>query len=157
MKVALIFPPQGHFTQPYLSLPSLKAYLNQQGIEDVWQALTDIEVLKKWMVSEGEFVPQLGGKFELELKDGSSVSGRIDILLPPRRMRMVVALRPGEELLASGPTTVEFALRESDGKTRLMVTVAGIPATEEWAEDYRRSEIRWKNGLVELEELLRRR
>ena len=27
MKVALVFPPQGHFTQPYLSLPSLTAYL----------------------------------------------------------------------------------------------------------------------------------
>ena len=37
MRVALIFPPQGHFTQPYLSLPSLKAYLNQNGIDDVHQ------------------------------------------------------------------------------------------------------------------------
>ena len=27
MKVALVFPPLGHFTQPYLSLPSLAAYL----------------------------------------------------------------------------------------------------------------------------------
>ncbi len=37
MKVALIFPPQGHFTQPYLSLPSLTAYLRQNGIDDVTQ------------------------------------------------------------------------------------------------------------------------
>ena len=33
MKVALVFPPQGHFTQPYLSLPSLAAWLRQHGIE----------------------------------------------------------------------------------------------------------------------------
>ncbi len=31
MNVALVFPPQGHFTQPYLSLPSLAAYLRQHG------------------------------------------------------------------------------------------------------------------------------
>ena len=43
MKVALVFPPQGHFTQPYLSLPSLTAYLQQQGIEDVTQIDASIE------------------------------------------------------------------------------------------------------------------
>ena len=32
-KVALVFPPQGHFTQPYLSLPSLAAYLRAHGVE----------------------------------------------------------------------------------------------------------------------------
>jgi radical SAM superfamily enzyme YgiQ (UPF0313 family) len=37
MKVALVFPPQGHFTQPYLSLPSLTAYLRANGYPDVWQ------------------------------------------------------------------------------------------------------------------------
>jgi anaerobic magnesium-protoporphyrin IX monomethyl ester cyclase len=31
MKVCLVFPPQGHFTQPYLSLPSLSAYLRAHG------------------------------------------------------------------------------------------------------------------------------
>ena len=30
--VALVFPPQGHFTQPYLSLPSLAAYLRTHGV-----------------------------------------------------------------------------------------------------------------------------
>lgn len=33
MKVALVFPPQGHFTQPYLSLPSLAAWLRQHDID----------------------------------------------------------------------------------------------------------------------------
>jgi radical SAM superfamily enzyme YgiQ (UPF0313 family) len=33
VKVALVFPPQGHFTQPYLSLPSLAAYLREHGVE----------------------------------------------------------------------------------------------------------------------------
>jgi hypothetical protein len=39
----------------------------------------------------------------------------------------------------------------------LSVSVSGIPATEDWQEDYRRSEDRWHNGLVELQELLQGR
>jgi hypothetical protein len=85
------------------------------------------------------------------------MAGRIDIFLPPRRMRLVVTLREGDELLASGPTTIEFALFEYKEKTQLSVFVSGIPATEEWEEDYRRSENRWRNGFVELQELLARR
>ncbi|MCA9000511.1 MAG: radical SAM protein [Planctomycetes bacterium] len=33
--VSLIFPPQGHFTQPYLALPCLKAWLVENGFPDV--------------------------------------------------------------------------------------------------------------------------
>ncbi|MFN0241609.1 MAG: B12-binding domain-containing radical SAM protein [Planctomycetota bacterium] len=33
--ITLVFPPQGHFTQPYLALPCLKAWLRQQGFDDV--------------------------------------------------------------------------------------------------------------------------
>ncbi len=37
MKVALVFPPQGHFTQPYLSLPSRAAWLRHHGVGQVEQ------------------------------------------------------------------------------------------------------------------------
>src|SRR5262245_9651779 len=43
MKVALVFPPQGHFTQPYLSLPSLTAYLRQHGVGELHQIDASIE------------------------------------------------------------------------------------------------------------------
>lgn len=43
MKVALVFPPQGHFTQPYLSLPTLAAYLRVNGIEEVDQIDASID------------------------------------------------------------------------------------------------------------------
>jgi len=127
------------------------------GIEDVWLAITDIESIKKWLATDGEFSAHIGGRFALALRDETDMSGRIDIFLPPRRMRLVVTLRDGDELLASGPTTVEFVLFEREKKTRLSVSVAGIPATEEWEEDYRRSEDRWRNGLVELQEFLSER
>ena len=126
------------------------------GIDDAWTAITEIDSIKQWLATDGEFAPHIGGSFALSLRDGTDTSGRIDIYLPPKRMRLVVALREGDDLLASGPTTIAFSLVEHDKKTRLTVSVSGIPATEEWEEDYRRSEDRWQNALVELQEFLAR-
>ena len=126
-------------------------------IDDVWTAITQIDSINQWLAKEGEFAPHIGGRFELSLRDDTDMSGRIDIFLPPKRMRLVIALREGDDLLASGPTTIAFSLAEHDKKTRLTVSVSGIPATEEWEEDYRRSEDRWQNALVELQEFLARR
>lgn len=52
MKVALLFPPQGHFTQPYLSLPSLAAYLRANGIEDVTLIDANIEAYDYFLSEE---------------------------------------------------------------------------------------------------------
>ncbi len=52
MKVALIFPPQGHFTQPYLSLPSLAAFLRQNGYDDVHQLDVNIEAYDHFLSKE---------------------------------------------------------------------------------------------------------
>ncbi len=37
MRTLLVFPPQAHFTQPYLALPSLTAWLKQNGFADTHQ------------------------------------------------------------------------------------------------------------------------
>ena len=80
MKVALIFPPQGHFTQPYLSLPSLKAYLNQNGIEDVSQLDVNIEAYDHFLSAERlacslERVRANDRLAELEAQDALRFSG----------------------------------------------------------------------------------
>ncbi|MFQ5547234.1 MAG: mechanosensitive ion channel domain-containing protein [Woeseia sp.] len=125
-------------------------------IEDVWTALTDIDYLKRWLALDGEFTPQIGRPFSLSLRDGSEMSGRIDVFMPPRRMRMVIAPREGEDPLSSGPITVDFLLRSLDEKSHLTIGVAGIPASEDWEEYYRLSEDRWQNALVELKHVLHR-
>ncbi len=51
MNVALIFPPQGHFTQPYLSLPSLAAWLRQNGVPNVELIDANIEAYD-WILSK---------------------------------------------------------------------------------------------------------
>ena len=50
MRILLIFPPQGHFTQPFLALPSLRAYLEQEGYDDVHTMDANIEAYD-WMLS----------------------------------------------------------------------------------------------------------
>lgn len=52
MKVALVFPPQGHFTQPYLSLPSLAAWLRANGVPDVIQLDESIEAYDYFLSQE---------------------------------------------------------------------------------------------------------
>ena len=119
-------------------------------VEDVWTAITDIEYQKNWLALDGEFTPQIGRPFSLSLRDDSKISGRIDVFMPPRRMRLVIAPREGEEPLSSGPITVEFQVREQNEKVQVTISVAGIPASEDWEEYYRLSEDRWQNALVEL-------
>ncbi len=117
---------------------------------DVWAAISDIESLKRWLVRDGEFTPQIGGHLELHLRDGYSVTGRIDIFIPPRRMRIVLAPAEQDGPLPTGPITIDIAVRERDGASRLTVTVAGIPGSEDWEEYYRLSVDRWQTALAEL-------
>ncbi len=120
----------------------------------MWQTLIDVDQLKRWLIRDGTFLPRIGGSFKFEIRDETIVSGRVDIFLPPRRMRMVLSPQEGEEPLSSGPITIEFFIRERDGRSVLTVTVSGIPATEDWEHYYRSSEDRWENGLKELRSLL---
>jgi len=126
------------------------------GIRDAWQAITDIESMKNWLGADGSFSPYIGGAYEFVLSDGVRRRGHIDIFVPPYRMRLVEGPREGEEPLATGPMTAEFTLREREGNTYVTVRVSGIPATEDWEEDYNRSVAFWQNALVELREMLER-
>ena len=125
-------------------------------LKDVWKALTDAETMSRWIRGEVTFAPYIGGGYEFTLADGRH-RGRIDVFMPPRRLRLVEAPRGREEPLPTGPITTELALSDADGKTKLTVTVAGIPATEDWEEDYNRSQTFWQEALVELAELLARK
>jgi len=117
---------------------------------EVWAAITDIDQIKRWLAIDGEFSPQIGGRYELKLRDGYSVSGRIDIFMPPRRMRVVVLPDGDEGPIPTGPITIELVIKETDSGTRLLATVKGIPGSEDWEEYYRLSVDRWQTALAEL-------
>jgi small-conductance mechanosensitive channel/uncharacterized protein YndB with AHSA1/START domain len=119
-------------------------------IDEVWQAITDIEYLKRWLAAEGSFSAQVGGAFNLALRDGYSVAGRIDIFIPPRRFRAAIVPLDDEPPLPTGPVTVEMSLQTLDDGTQLTVTVSGIPNSEDWEEYFRLSVDRWQVALLEL-------
>ncbi len=50
--ISLAFIPQGHFTQPYLALPCLKAWLQSKGFEDVEQRDLSIEAYDHFLSPE---------------------------------------------------------------------------------------------------------
>ncbi len=52
MRTLLVFPPQGHFTQPYLALPSLAAYLRARGFDDVHVMDANIEAYHYFLSRE---------------------------------------------------------------------------------------------------------
>ena len=95
------------------------------------------------------FEAQIGGRYELSTRDGYEVTGRVDVFVPRRRLRVIVLSDEAVEL-ATGPITIEVSLEDVDDKTHLTVTVAGIPGTEDWEEYYRLSVDRWRNALAEL-------
>jgi small-conductance mechanosensitive channel/uncharacterized protein YndB with AHSA1/START domain len=119
-------------------------------VEEVWQAITDIEYLKRWLATDGSFSAHVGGALNLALRDGYSVAGRIDSFIPPRRFRAAIVPLEDEPPLPTGPVTVEMSLRAHDEGTQLTVTVSGIPNSEDWEEYFRLSVDRWQVALLEL-------
>jgi anaerobic magnesium-protoporphyrin IX monomethyl ester cyclase len=47
--IRLVYPPQGHFTQPYLALPCIKAWLQEQGWSDVGLIDASIEAYDRFL------------------------------------------------------------------------------------------------------------
>jgi len=92
----------------------------------------------------------VGGAFNLALRDGYEIAGRLDIFIPPRRLRAAVVPLGDEAPLPTGPITVEMVIRRHDPCTELTVTVSGIPDSEDWEEYYRLSVDRWEIALLEL-------
>ena len=117
---------------------------------EIWAAITEIEQLKHWLARDGSFSSHIGGSFELDLRDGYTFKGRIDVFVPLRRMRLVVVPSRQEGPLPTGPITAEFVIREDDDQTHLTVTISGIPESEDWEEYYRLSVDRWQQALAEL-------
>jgi uncharacterized protein YndB with AHSA1/START domain len=123
-------------------------------LSDAWKALTDVEAMKKWLIVSGEVSAFVGGGFDVALRDGHHMAGRIDIFMPHRRLRAVISIDSGEESLQSGPITVEFTLRKIEKLTTVIANVAGIPDSEDWEEYYRQSVDRWTTALAELKTYL---
>ncbi len=123
-------------------------------LETVWSAITDEAQLARWLAPTVSLVARIGGSIDLTSANGNSITGRIDMFMPPRQLRFVLAPQEGDDPLASGPISETLRLETREERVLLSVDIAGIPATEDWAQYYRLTEDRWSNGLRELKKQL---
>jgi radical SAM superfamily enzyme YgiQ (UPF0313 family) len=92
MRILLIFPPQGHFTQPFLAIPALRAYLEAQGFDDVHVTDANIEAYD-WFLSRERLqrshdqLRASGRLAELERRDALRYTGMVEY----RRLTQVLA------------------------------------------------------------------
>ncbi len=91
--IYLVFPSSWHPSQPYLSLPSLKAYLNKHGIQDVVQRDLAIELLDD-LCTWDETTQELYGRIQSQLRELSSRPLRND-----RESEKLAKLREADEII----------------------------------------------------------
>ncbi|MDR4507497.1 MAG: B12-binding domain-containing radical SAM protein [Candidatus Brocadiaceae bacterium] len=110
MKVLLLFPPSWHPSQPYLSIPSLTAFLKRSGIDTVIQRDLNIELLDKLLTKK------TCSEFYRRMVDKLKCFDRVGIYSPEYQQKRQ-ALNNAAESLSAIMDKVEFAKNtlRSDG------------------------------------------
>ena len=107
--------------------------------EDVWSALTEPELIERWLADEVELDPREGGEVRFRYEDGEERRGRVEEIVPAERLRIRWRREQRSE------TEVEFVLADAAVGTRLLVIESG-PALAP-----RASAAAWADGLLRLE------
>jgi uncharacterized protein YndB with AHSA1/START domain len=89
-------------------------------IDDVWSALTDPARLADWLGTiEGDL--REGGEFHrFFYSSGAEGPGRIDVCEPPRRLRLIMAGEPDEQV-------IEVTLTADGDQTLVVLEESGMP------------------------------
>ena len=101
--IYLVFPTSWHPSQPYLSLPSLKAFLNQNGVHDVVQRDLAIELLND--LCTWEKTKPLYEKIIRELNELSSRPSLTQV-----ESEKFAKLREAEEIVMALKDQIDFAI-----------------------------------------------
>ena len=89
--------------------------------EEVWEHLTQGDLLGEWMDGEVTIAPRPGGKIEMTPDNGPTVWGTVEDVIPTSRIQW--SWRSDVGL----PTQVEIELAPSDKWTRLTVRETLLP------------------------------
>jgi len=97
--------------------------------QDVWRALTSLELLAAWLGEVLELEPRAGGSVVVRVTDGSIRRGLVERVEPERelvfRWRRLAGAGPSLEV--GEATRVAFALEDEGSGTRLTVTEEPAP------------------------------
>jgi uncharacterized protein YndB with AHSA1/START domain len=83
--------------------------------DEVWAALTDRDSLARWLAPPGDVDLRRGGSFELQLKEGETMNGRVRSVEPSRLLEL--------DWRAAGedPSIVRFELSADGGGGTVLV------------------------------------
>jgi uncharacterized protein YndB with AHSA1/START domain len=95
----------------------------------VYRYLTESDRWAMWQGTAASLDPRPGGRFSMVMGDGMTAEGEFVELVPNRRVVFTWGWvdHPG---LPPGSTTVEIALQEEPGGTRIVLIHRSLPAAE---------------------------
>lgn len=101
------------------------------GREDVWQALTEPELIERWLADGAELDPREGGEVVFRYDGGEERRGRVEEIVREERLRIRWRRQ------AFGESEVEFVLADAAIGTRLIVVesapaLAPVATTAAW-------------------------
>lgn len=95
----------------------------------VYRYLTESDLWASWQGVAASLDPRPGGRFSMAMSDGSTAEGEFVELIPNRRVVFTWGWVDHPDL-PPGSTTVEIALHEEDGGTRVVLTHRSLPEAE---------------------------
>jgi uncharacterized protein YndB with AHSA1/START domain len=98
--------------------------------EAVFPYFIDSERYARWQGSHADLDPRPGGRYRVEMEDGSVAAGKYVEVDPPRRVVFTWGWEGNEEM-PPGSSTVEITLDPEGDATLVRVRHSGLPS-EEW-------------------------
>jgi len=113
--------------------------------QEVYELLTDAELLVEWMAPVAHSEPRAGGTITWTHVNGDTVAGEFVELIPGRRVVFTYGWDRKDVGIPPGSTTVEIDLRPREGGTELHLVHRGL--TEQMANAHTGG---WANYLARL-------
>jgi len=121
----------------------------------VWEALTVEQHLRTWMGDDARVRPRAGGSLRVTPAPGLVRDALIDILDPPRRLRLIYL--PPEGFTEAQAVVVDDYLLEEDGPvTILRLLGSGLPDLPGWDGYYRKVRSAQERALARLKVMAER-
>lgn len=118
-------------------------------VQQVWQALTEVECLVRWCAPGAEIRPKQGGLFRASVDRVTELEAHIDVFEPARRLRLI-HLPSGSMPPADSAIVDDFILEPAEAGTILRLLGSGVPPTPEWDTQYRRMRMGWQQAITRL-------
>lgn len=122
----------------------------------VWHALTDPDLLVRWLGGPAVVKARAGGRYSVMLDPGIEREALIDVFEPGRRLRLVY-LTPPQMPAFEGAVVDDYLLEAGGHGTILRLLGSGFPEGRAWEAYYLKIRSASERALARLKPMLERR